>query len=71
MKKILIKELFAQGKAAGLNSFEQAKNIYIEEKPFAEKNILTNTMKLQRFEAKTLYRGEIDKMYNEGELPVR
>ena len=35
MKKILIKELFAEGKRAGLNSLEQARNIYLEKLPFA------------------------------------
>lgn len=29
MKKILLKEIFNFGKSSGLNSFEQAKNIYI------------------------------------------
>lgn len=36
------------GKEAGLQSFEQAKNIYLETEPFLTKGILTNTMKIQR-----------------------
>lgn len=39
--------------------------------PFAEKKILTNTMKLQRFEAKTVYKNEIERLYQEGELQVK
>ncbi len=49
MKVLVIKSLFELGKNSGLNTFEQAKNIYLESTPFAEKNILTNTLKLQRF----------------------
>lgn len=39
-------------KESGLKSFEEAKNIYLEPLPFLEKGILTNTMKIQRFNAK-------------------
>jgi hypothetical protein len=39
--------------------------------PFADKNILTNTLKLQRFEAKTVYKNIIAQMYNEGDLPLK
>ena len=51
------------GKSSGLNSFEQAKNIYLEHLPFNDKNILTNTMKLQRFEAKVAYKQVLDDLY--------
>lgn len=56
MRLHVIKNLFDLGKKSGLNTFEQAKNIYLESIPFADKKILTNTMKLQRFEAKTTYK---------------
>jgi long-subunit acyl-CoA synthetase (AMP-forming) len=36
-----------------------------------EKKILTNTMKLQRYEAKTVYKAVIEQLYKEGELPVK
>ncbi len=62
----MIKELFTEGKKGGLNSLEQAKNIYLEKLPFMEKNILTNTMKLQRFEAKNVYKSIIEDLYREG-----
>lgn len=55
----MIKEIFDFGKKSGLNTFEQAKNIYLESSPFMEKKILTNTMKLQRYEAKTVYNSNI------------
>lgn len=56
MRLLIIKNLFDLGKKSGLNTFEQAKNIYLESIPFVDKQILTNTMKLQRFEAKTVYK---------------
>jgi hypothetical protein len=48
-----------------------AKNIHLEPLPFSDKNILTNTMKLQRFEAKVAYKNVIEHLYNEGELPTK
>lgn len=56
------------GKEAGLQSFEQAKNIYLELEPFLSRGILTNTMKIQRHEAKKYYRAQIDQLYKEGVL---
>ena len=56
MRRLVIKSLFELGKKSGLNTFEQAKNIYLESTPFMDKKILTNTMKLQRFQAKTVYK---------------
>jgi long-subunit acyl-CoA synthetase (AMP-forming) len=58
--------LFSLGKSKGLNTLEQAKNIYLEPSPFADKKILTNTLKLQRYEAKTVYKSIIEKLYDEG-----
>ena len=71
MRILLLKSLNEIGKKAGLNSLEMAKNIHLEPLPFAEKNILTNTMKLQRFEAKVAYKNVIERLYNEGELPLK
>jgi long-chain acyl-CoA synthetase len=71
MKKLMIREIFDFGKKSGLNSFEQVKNIHLEHIPFMEKKILTNTMKLQRYEAKTVYKAVIEQLYKEGELPVK
>lgn len=51
-------------KAEGLKSFEQAKNIHMEPAGFMMKGILTNTMKIQRHEAKLVYADEIKAMYD-------
>jgi long-chain acyl-CoA synthetase len=67
----MIKEVFDFGKKSGLNTFEQAKNIYLESSLFIEKKILTSTMKLQRYEAKTVYKQVIEKLYQEGELQIK
>ncbi len=58
------------GKEAGLASFEQAKNIFLDPLPFLSKGIMTNTMKIQRHEAKKVYRGVIDELYKEGMLKM-
>lgn len=55
-------------KKAGLQGFEQAKNIYLDPRPFMTRGILTNTMKIQRHEAKKLFKKELDAMYKEGML---
>ena len=60
----------ALGNQKGLKSFEQAKNIYLEPKSFQEKEIVTNTMKLQRHEAKLAFMEELKGMYSEGMLPM-
>lgn len=51
------------GKKGGLKSFEMAKNIYIEPVGFQVKDILTNTMKVQRHLAKKAYKDQITDMY--------
>ena len=58
------------GKLAGLKGFEQARNIYLEPNGFMLKGILTNTMKIQRHEAKLVYAEEIKSLYDEGMLPT-
>jgi long-chain acyl-CoA synthetase len=51
------------GKEAGLQGFEQAKNVYIEPQPFMNKGILTSTMKIVRHEAKKAYKDVITQLY--------
>jgi long-chain acyl-CoA synthetase len=58
------------GKEAGLQSFEQAKNIFLDTEPFLSRGILTNTMKIQRHEAKKFFRPQIDQLYKEGILKL-
>ena len=64
----VLKDLNALGKKEGLNSFEMAKNVYFEPVGFLDKGILTNTMKLIRFEAKLSYKSQIEAMYSEGDI---
>lgn len=63
--------LNAVGKEGGLQGFEQVKNIYLETQPFMVRGILTNTMKIQRHEAKNYYRPQIDALYKEGMLKTK
>lgn len=46
-------------KREGLNGFEMAKNIYLEPNGFLSKGILTNTMKLIRYDARVAYKAQI------------
>jgi len=52
----VLSDLNKVGKEAGLAGFEQAKNIYLDHQSFVEKGIVTNTMKIQRHEAKKAYK---------------
>ena len=54
-----------------MNGFELAKNIYLEPSPFINKKIMTNTLKLIRFEARKAYEPEIKRLYEEGELSLK
>ena len=67
----ILSELTALGKKAGLQSFEQAKNVFLEPTPFMSKGILTNTMKVQRHEGRKVYSKEFEALYAEGMLPAK
>ena len=67
----VLKELNTSGRKQGLNGFEVAKNVYFEPEGFMNKNILTNTMKLIRFEAKVYYKEQIEQMYQEGDITAK
>ena len=58
----------AVGKKGGLKGFEQARTIYLQPVGFQSKQILTNTMKIQRHEAKLVYKTVIQDLYKEGML---
>jgi long-chain acyl-CoA synthetase len=60
-----LKQINNTGKEGGLKGFEQARNIYLESEPFMAKGILTNTMKIQRHEAKIYFKDVIKKLYQE------
>lgn len=70
MRTQIVNYLNKLGKESGLQSFEQAKNVYIEEASFQMRGIVTNTMKVQRHEAKKYYMEEVHKMYKEGMLKI-
>lgn len=67
----MLTEMNSVGKKQGLNGFELAKNIYLEPNGFLSKQILTNTMKLIRYDARKVYKTQIEEMYKEGELPTK
>jgi long-chain acyl-CoA synthetase len=71
IRKLILSDVTGLGKADGLYGFEQAKNVYLESEGFASRNIMTNTMKLIRFEARVYYKEIIDGLYKEGELALK
>jgi long-subunit acyl-CoA synthetase (AMP-forming) len=63
-------ELNAFAKNQGLFGYQLAKNIHFELVGFITRGILTNTMKLIRFEGRRVYKEAITAMYQEGELKM-
>lgn len=63
-----MEKLNGGARAQGLHGFELAKNISLVCQGFAGRGILTNTMKLMRYDARTCFKGEIESMYQEGPL---
>lgn len=63
-------ELNAFAKNQGLFGYQLAKNIHFELAGFITRGILTNTMKMIRFEARRVYKEAITAMYSEGELKM-
>lgn len=66
MRKLVLAAMNEVGRREGLNGFELAKNIYLEPESFLARKILTNTMKLIRFEGRIAYKDHIKRMYDEG-----
>ena len=64
----MLKALREEGKKGGLFGFEQAKNIYLEQRSFLEVGVITNSLKLQRFQARQKYKQVIEQLYAEGEI---
>lgn len=69
--KLFLIQINEVAKKGGLNGFELAKNIYLEPNPFVTKKIMTNTLKIIRYEARKVYEPEIKRMYEEGELSLK
>ncbi|KAM6911646.1 long-chain-fatty-acid--CoA ligase 6 isoform 4-T4 [Lycodopsis pacificus] len=65
LKKAILDDLVRLGKASGLHSFEQVKNIYIHSDMFSIVNgLLTPTLKAKRPELKEYFKEKIDRLYD-------
>ncbi|XP_047463768.1 long-chain-fatty-acid--CoA ligase 6 isoform X1 [Mugil cephalus] len=65
LKKAILEDLVRLGKASGLHSFEQVKNIYIHNDLFSiENGLLTPTLKAKRPELKEFFKAKIDQLYS-------
>ncbi|KAG7281202.1 hypothetical protein CRUP_022867 [Coryphaenoides rupestris] len=65
LKKAILEDLVRLGKASGLHSFEQVKNIYIHNEMFSIQNgLLTPTLKAKRPELREFFKGKIDDLYS-------
>ncbi|CAG06540.1 unnamed protein product, partial [Tetraodon nigroviridis] len=64
IKKAVLSDLTNLGRAAGLKSFEQVKDIYLHHEQFTiENGLLTPTLKAKRAELKTLFQPQINQLY--------
>jgi long-chain acyl-CoA synthetase len=59
----VLADMNKQGKASKINSFELAKQLYLEPTSFGDRNLLTPTFKLVRHTAKIHYQTIIDELY--------
>lgn len=65
LKKAIQEDLVRLGKASGLHSFEQVKNIYIHNEMFSiQNNLLTPTLKAKRPELKEYFKDQIEELYS-------
>uniref|UniRef100_H3DF83 Long-chain-fatty-acid--CoA ligase n=1 Tax=Tetraodon nigroviridis TaxID=99883 RepID=H3DF83_TETNG len=65
LKKAILEDLVRLGKANGLLSFEQVKNIYIHDEMFSIQNgLLTPTLKAKRPELKEFFKDKIEELYS-------
>ncbi|KAM4620800.1 long-chain-fatty-acid--CoA ligase 6 [Polymixia lowei] len=65
LKKAILEDLVRLGKASGLHSFEQVKNIYIHNEMFSIQNgLLTPTLKAKRPELKEFFKEKIEDLYS-------
>ncbi|KAL4505874.1 hypothetical protein ABPG72_013635 [Tetrahymena utriculariae] len=60
----VLASLEKQGRADKLAGFELAKKLYIHPESMANLNCMTTTMKIQRHNAKNVFKQQIDKMYS-------
>uniref|UniRef100_A0A0M3KH07 AMP-binding domain-containing protein n=1 Tax=Anisakis simplex TaxID=6269 RepID=A0A0M3KH07_ANISI len=65
VKKMILNDLIIVGRKAGLNSFEQVKDIYLSVERFTIANdLLTPTMKNKRPQIKSHFMKELNEMYS-------
>ncbi|GFN94937.1 acyl-CoA synthetase long-chain family member 1 [Plakobranchus ocellatus] len=68
-KKLVLDDLLSEGKKAGLMTFEQVKDIYLEPDMFSiENEMLTPTMKNKRASLRKKYREIIQQLYKDNGL---
>ncbi|KAJ2945571.1 hypothetical protein O0L34_g392 [Tuta absoluta] len=64
VKEVIMESMVQCGKAAGLQHYEQIKDIYLHPEPFSSANgLLTPTMKTKRPEIKTFFTDQLKQMY--------
>ncbi|CAN7941108.1 unnamed protein product [Ixodes hexagonus] len=69
VRKALLAEMQAVGKANGLNSLHQVQNLHLHpEANLLESGLVTSTLKLKRNFARQLFKDVIQNLYNEGPL---
>ncbi|KYM86229.1 Long-chain-fatty-acid--CoA ligase 5 [Atta colombica] len=66
VKKLILDDMLAWGKEAGLKSFEQVKDIYLHPDPFSVQNgLLTPTLKSKRPQLKAYFKPQIEDLYQQ------
>ncbi|CAD7081095.1 unnamed protein product [Hermetia illucens] len=64
VKELILTDMLAWGKEAGLKSFEQVKDIYLHPDPFSVQNgLLTPTHKSKRPQLKNYFKPQLEDMY--------
>ncbi|XP_077284465.1 long-chain-fatty-acid--CoA ligase 6 isoform X2 [Arctopsyche grandis] len=64
VKQLILQDMVAWGKEAGLSSFEQIKDIYLHPDPFSVQNgLLTPTFKSKRPQIKSYFKPQLEDMY--------
>jgi len=63
VKKLLKEQMAAEAKSSKLQSFENAREIFVEPFQWTPEDLLTPSFKLKRADAKKKYQEELDKMY--------
>lgn len=64
MIKLMLKAMQDKGKEEGLHGFEQIQKLYIEPVSFAVHGCMTSTFKLQRFQAKKVFKSILADLYS-------